>query len=66
MHIFEHPVTKLERSRFSNMFHQTLLKTDIFAFYRFWIRIDGSVGHEVGKLVEALCYKPEGRWFDSR
>jgi hypothetical protein len=23
-------------------------------------------GHEVTDLVEALCYKPEGRGFDSR
>jgi hypothetical protein len=28
-------------------------------FFRF---IEIAVGH----LVEALCYKPEGRWFDSR
>jgi hypothetical protein len=25
-----------------------------------------SVGHAVAQLVEALRYKPEGRWFDSR
>jgi hypothetical protein len=25
-----------------------------------------SRGHAVAQLVEALCYKPEGRWFDSR
>ena len=24
------------------------------------------VGYAVGQLVEALCYKPEGRGFDSR
>jgi hypothetical protein len=66
MHIFEHLVTKLERSQLSNTIHQTLLMTDIFAFYRFWITIAGSLGHEVGKLVEALCYKQEGSGFDSR
>jgi hypothetical protein len=27
----------------------------------FW---DG--GHTVALLIEAICYKPEGRWFDSR
>jgi len=26
----------------------------------------GVVGHTVAQLVEALRYKPEGRWFDSR
>jgi hypothetical protein len=25
-----------------------------------------SAGHAVAKLVEALCYKPEGRGFHSR
>jgi hypothetical protein len=25
-----------------------------------------QVGHAVAQLVEALCYKPEGRGFDSR
>jgi hypothetical protein len=24
------------------------------------------MGHAVAKLIEALCYKPEGRWFESR
>jgi len=28
-------------------------------YYRYW-------GHSVVQLVEALCYKPEGRGFDSR
>jgi hypothetical protein len=26
----------------------------------------GGGGHAVAELVEALCYKPEGRGFDSR
>jgi hypothetical protein len=25
-----------------------------------------KMGHEVAQLVEALRYKPEGSWFDSR
>jgi len=25
-----------------------------------------EMGHAVAQLVEALCYKPEGRGFDSR
>jgi hypothetical protein len=25
-----------------------------------------SWGHAVASLVEALCHKPDGRWFDSR
>jgi len=25
-----------------------------------------SLGHAVAQLVEALRYKPEGRWFDSQ
>jgi hypothetical protein len=27
---------------------------------------EGGWGHPVAQLVEALCYKPEGRGFDSR
>ena len=28
--------------------------------------LDGGGGHEVAQLVEALCYRPEGRRFDSQ
>jgi hypothetical protein len=31
-----------------------------------YIRYDYRKGYAVAQLVEALCYKPEGRGFDSR
>jgi hypothetical protein len=32
-------------------------------FFTFAFLVHVLVRHAVAKLVEALCYKPEGRWF---
>ena len=35
-------------------------------YYIFYILYQLIMGHAVTQLVEALCYKSEGRGFDSR
>jgi hypothetical protein len=43
----------------------TFIQLTFFTFLLF-VCIFISQGHAVAQLVEALCYKPEGRGFDSR
>jgi hypothetical protein len=51
----EHPFTQSERRR-----------CYYYYYYYFITIIIIVVGHAVAYLVEALCYKPEGRGFESR
>jgi hypothetical protein len=39
--------------------------TDVARYIRELYPVEEFVGHAVAQLVEALRYKPEGRWFDS-
>jgi hypothetical protein len=55
-----------EQGETSNQYSETSLMRFLFSS----LRIKGfymfRVGHAVAQLVEALCYKPNGRGFDSR
>jgi hypothetical protein len=41
--------------------HHSLAKQDTLV-----LNVTSDILEVVVQLVEALCYKPEGRWFDSR
>jgi hypothetical protein len=40
-----------------------MLLVDFLSY--FYLVADAEQGHAVAQLVEALCYEPEGRGFDS-
>jgi hypothetical protein len=44
----------------------TLLKTELLVVYENSVHTSQKGGHAVAYLVEALCYKPKGRGFDSQ
>jgi hypothetical protein len=57
-------VTKLHYAYHSKTKDSILLMK--FIRFVFWISLITLLGHAVAKLLEALCYKPEGRGFESR
>jgi hypothetical protein len=50
--------------RFKN--NNTITLEDIHLFFYLFMVSTMSAGHTVAQFAEALCYKPEGRRFDSR
>jgi hypothetical protein len=48
-----------------SIYYSILRRLNIHIFHLLYMLLGGGT-HAVAYLVEALCYKPEGRRFDSR
>jgi hypothetical protein len=59
--IFKHPHSAFALLLWDAMFVLLQMCNKNYSFIYFNLG-----GHAVALLIEALCYKPEGRWFDSR